>query len=212
MGFAVKQPNGRKTFKTVDNYFKDTMDNAVMHVLNGTFDYNSIIRKVTDEMTRSGVRSINYDSGTSTRIDVAARRAILTGVNQVTSKINSDNMQKLDTQFVETSWHSTARPTHQVWQGRGFYWDRANPNAEKIEAGVLYKSFIRETGYGEVDGLCGANCRHTFYPFILGISVRTYTDEQLEELNRQENEKKSTMARNTTSMKPPNINADLKHQ
>ncbi|MBD9056293.1 MAG: hypothetical protein EGR36_09980 [Eubacterium ventriosum] len=97
MGFAVKQPNGRKTFKTVDNYFKDTMDNAVMHVLNGTFDYNSIIRKVTDEMTRSGVRSINYDSGTSTRIDVAARRAILTGVNQVTSKINSDNMQKLDT-------------------------------------------------------------------------------------------------------------------
>jgi hypothetical protein len=190
MGFAVKQPNGRKTFKTVDDYFKDTMDNAVMHVLNGTFDYNSIIRKVTDEMTRSGVRSINYDSGLSTRIDVAARRAILTGVNQVTSKINSDNMQKLDTEFVETSWHSTARPTHQVWQGRVFYWDRANPNAEKIEAGVLYKSFIRETGYGEVDGLCGANCRHTFYPFIPGISVRTYTDEQLEELNRQENEKK----------------------
>lgn len=98
---------------------------------------------------------------------------ILTGVNQVTSKINSDNMQKLDTEFVETSWHSTARPTHQVWQGRVFYWDRANPNAEKIEAGVLYKSFIRETGYGEVDGLCGANCRHTFYPFIPGISVRT---------------------------------------
>lgn len=190
MGFAVKQPNGRKTFKTVDDYFKDTMDNAVMHVLNGTFDYNSIIRKVTDEMTRSGVRSINYDSGISTRIDVAARRAILTGVNQVTSKISSDNMQKLDTEFVETSWHSTARPTHQVWQGRVFYWDRANPNAEKIEAGVRYKSFIRETGYGEVDGLCGANCRHTFYPFIPGISVRTYTDEQLEELNRQENEKK----------------------
>lgn len=190
MGFAVKQPNGRKTFKTVDDYFKDTMDNAFMHVLNGTFDYNSIIRKVTDEMTRSGVRSINYDSGISTRIDVAARRAILTGVNQVTSKINSDNVQKLDTEFVETSWHSTARPTHQVWQGRVFYWDRANPNAEKIEAGVLYKSFIRETGYGEVDGLCGANCRHTFYPFIPGISVRTYTDEQLEELNRQENEKK----------------------
>ena len=212
MGFAVKQPNGRKTFKTVDNYFKDTMDNAVMHVLNGTFDYNSIIRKVTDEMTRSGVRSINYDSGISTRIDVAARRAILTGVNQVTSKISSDNMQKLDTEFVETSWHSTARPTHQVWQGRVFYWDRANPNAEKMEAGVLYKSFIRETGYGEVDGLCGANCRHTFYPFIPGISVRTYTDEQLEELNRQENEKKSTMARNTTSMKPPNINVELKHQ
>lgn len=190
MGFSVQQPNGKKMFKTVDNYFKDTMDNAVMHVLNGTFDYNSIIRKVIDEMTKSGVRSINYDSGISTRIDVAARRAILAGVNQVTSKISADNMQKLDTEFVETSWHSTARPTHQVWQGRVFYWNKANPNTEKEQDGVLYKSFIKETGYGEVDGLCGAECQHTFYPFILGISVRTYTDEQLEELNRQENEKK----------------------
>ena len=190
IGFSVKQPNGRKKFKTVDNYFKDTMDNAVMHVLNGTFDYNSIIKRTTDEMSKSGVRSINYDSGISTRIDVAARRAILTGVNQVTGKISANNMQKLNTEFVETSWHSTARPTHQVWQGRVFYWDRTNPNAEKEEDGVLYKSFIRETGYGEVDGLCGANCRHTFYPFIPGISVRTYTDEQLEELNKQENEKK----------------------
>ncbi len=190
MGFSVMQLNGKKQFQTVDDYFKKTMDNAVMHVLNGTFDYNTIIRKVTDEMTKSGIRSINYDSGVSTRIEVAARRAVLTGVNQVTAKVSEDNMQKLGTEFVETSWHSTARPTHQVWQGRVFYWDKANPNAEKEEDGVLYKSFIKETGYGEVDGLCGANCRHTFYPFIPGISVRTYTDEQLEELNRQENEKK----------------------
>lgn len=190
MGFSIQQPNGKKQFQTVDDYFKKTMDNAVMHTLNGTFDYNSIIRKVTDEMTKSGVRSINYDSGISTRIDVAARRAVLTGLNQVTSKISEDNAKKLDTKFVEVSWHSTARPTHQVWQGRVFYWDKDNPNAEKQKDGVLYKSFIKETGYGEVDGLCGANCRHTFYPFIPGISVRTYTDEQLEELNRQENEKK----------------------
>lgn len=190
MGFSVMQQNGKKQFQTVDDYFKKTMDNAVMHVLNGTYDYNTIIRKVTDEMTKSGVRSINYDSGVSTRIEVAARRAVLTGVNQVTAKVSEDNMQKLGTEFVETSWHSTARPTHQVWQGRVFYWDKANPNAEKEEEGVRYKSFIKETGYGEVDGLCGANCRHTFYPFIPGISVRTYTDEQLEELNRQENKKK----------------------
>ena len=51
MGFSVMQPNGKKQFQTVDDYFKKTMDNAVMHVLNGTYDYNTIIRKVTDEMT-----------------------------------------------------------------------------------------------------------------------------------------------------------------
>lgn len=190
MGFSVKQPNGKKQLQSLDDYFKKTIDNAVMNVLNGTFDYNTVIRKVTDEMTRSGVRSINYESGVSTRIDVAARRALLTGVNQVTAKISEDNMEKLDTQFVEVSWHGAARPSHQVWQGRVFYWDKENPNAEKTVDGVLYKAFIKETGYGEVDGLCGANCYHGFDSFIPGISVRNYTDEELDKLNAEENEKK----------------------
>ncbi|MCI8955615.1 MAG: minor capsid protein [Eubacterium sp.] len=190
MGFSVKQPNGKKQFQSINNYFKNTMDNAVMHLLNGTFDYNTIIRKVTDEMTKSGVRSIDYESGVSNRINVAARRALLTGISQVTAKVSEQNMEKLDTEFVEVSWHGTARPSHQVWQGKVYYWDKTNPNAEKVVDGVLYKAFIKETGYGEVDGLCGANCRHTFFPFIPGISVRTYTDEQLEELNAKESEKK----------------------
>lgn len=190
MGFSVTQPNGKKQFQSIDNYFKNIMDNAVMHLLNGTFDYNTIIRKVTDEMTKSGVRSIDYESGVSNRINVAARRALLTGISQVTAKVSEQNMEKLDTEFVEVSWHGTARPSHQVWQGKVYYWDRTNPKAEKVVDGVLYKAFIKETGYGEVDGLCGANCRHTFYPFIPGISVRTYTDEQLEELNAKETEKK----------------------
>lgn len=190
MGFSVTQPNGKKKFQSIDDYFKKTMDNAVMNVLNGTFDYNTIIRKVTDEMTKSGVRSIDYESGVSNRINVAARRAVMTGVSQVTAKISEGNMQNLDTEFVEVSWHGTARPSHQVWQGKVYYWDKKNPFAEKNVDGVLYKSFIRETGYGEVDGLCGANCRHIFYPFIPGISVRTYTDKQLGELNAKESEKK----------------------
>lgn len=190
MGFSVMQSNGKKQFQSIDDYFKNTMDNAVMHLLNGTFDYNTIIRKVTDEMTKSGVRSIDYESGVSNRINVAARRALMTGVSQVTAKISEDNMQNLDTEFVEVSWHGTARPSHQVWQGKVYYWDKKNPFAEKTVNGVLYKSFIKETGYSEVDGLCGANCRHTFYAFIPGISVRAYTDEQLEELNAKESEKK----------------------
>lgn len=190
MGFSVKQPSGKRKFQSIDDYFKKTMDNAVMHALNGTFDYNTIIRKVVDEMTRSGIRSIDYKSGKSTRVEVAARRALMTGVSQVTAKINENNMKQLDTRFVEVSWHSTARPTHQVWQGRAFYWDEKDQNAEKTVDGVLYKAFVRETGYGEVDGLCGANCYHIFSLFIPGISVRTYTDEELDRLNAKENEKK----------------------
>jgi len=190
MGFTVKNVAGTSEFVSTNEYIQKVLDEAAMHVLNGTYDYNSMIKRVVDEMTKSGVRTIEYSSGYSTRIDVAARRAIVTGLNQVTSRISEDNMEKLDTQFVETSWHSTARPSHQIWQGRVFYWNKSNVNEEITIDGIHYKAFIKETGYGTVEGLCGANCYHTFYPFIPGVSVRNYTDEELDQMNAAENEVK----------------------
>ena len=190
MGFAVKNASGKTEYQPMKGYLQKVLDEAIMHTLNGSYDYNSIVKKVVNDMTNSGVRSINYESGVSNRIDVAARRAVVSGLNQVTAKISEDNMEQLDTKYVEVSWHSTARPTHQVWQGRAFYWDKENPETESIVNGVLYKSFIKETGYGTVEGLCGANCYHIFYSFIPGISVRNYTDEELDKMNADENKKR----------------------
>ena len=42
---------------------------------------------------------------------------------------------------------------------------------------------------GSVTGLCGVNCYHSYNPFVRGISVRTYTDEELAEMNAKELEK-----------------------
>lgn len=122
-------------------------------------------------MTNSGLRTVDYETGWSNRVDVAARRAVMTGLTQVTAKINESNAEKLETDMFEVSWHSGARPSHQVWQGR---W---------------YKSSELESvcGLGSVTGLCGANCYHSYYPVVPGISVPTYTEEELTEMNRQEN-------------------------
>ena len=43
-----------------------------------------------------------------------------------------------------------------------------------------YADFADTCGYGSVTGIGGANCRHSFWPFIDGIMERTYTDEELE--------------------------------
>ncbi len=43
-------------------------------------------------------------------------------------------------------------------------------------------------GLGTVTGLCGANCYHPYFPFVPGVSVRTYTDDWLDEQNRKESE------------------------
>lgn len=122
-------------------------------------------------MTNSGLRTVDYESGWSNRVDVAARRAVMTGLSQVTAKINESNAEKLETDMFEVTWHSGARPSHQVWQGRWY-------KRSELES---------VCGLGSVTGLCGANCYHSYYPVVPGISVPTYTEEELTEMNRQEN-------------------------
>lgn len=87
-------------------------------------------------------------------------------------------MEEMGCEFVEVTAHEGARPTHAVWQGRVYHRGGA-----VVQDGERYEDFEAATGYGTGPGLCGWNCRHNFYPFYPGISVRNYTDERLAELD-----------------------------
>jgi hypothetical protein len=171
LGFAVKNPDGSLSFKPIAQYYQDTLDNAINGIANGVFDYNTALKKAVKEMTNSGLRTVDYASGWSNRVDVAVRRAVMTGMSQLTGKVNEINAEKLGTDTYEVTWHSGARPSHQVWQGKWY----------------TMEELISVCGLGTVTGLNGANCYHDYYPVIPGISVPTYTAEELEELNRKEN-------------------------
>ena len=170
LGFVIDM-GGKRVFTPLAEYLQRTLDTAVFEVTSGAFDYNTTLKKVVTEMTKSGLRTVDYETGRSNRIEVAARRALMTGVTQVTNKINDRNADELGTDFFEVSWHATARPEHQVWQGR------------------VYSRKELETvcGLGTVTGLLGANCYHSYYPFIPGVSKRQWTDEQLDAMNAKEN-------------------------
>ena len=168
-GFSVMM-GGRRVFTPFAEYYQKYVDTAIQDVVTGATDYNSAVRKVVTQMTNSGLRVVDYASGHTNRADVAARRAVLTGVNQITAQISEHNAEKLGTDQFEVSWHPCARPDHQTWQGK-----------------VFSKEELRTVcGYGTVTGLCGANCRHSFDPFIPGISERLYPDDWLEEQNKRE--------------------------
>lgn len=171
MGFAVRNTNGLTQFLPIAQYYQDTLDNAMLGITSGAFDYNTVLKKTVAQLTNSGLRTIDYASGHSNRVEVATRRAVMTGFNQIVAKVNEENAEKLGTEYFEVSYHGGARPTHQVWQGR------------------VYSKKDLETvcGLGDVQGLCGANCYHSYSPFFPEIDERTYTDEQLDEMNRQEN-------------------------
>ncbi len=171
LGFAVKNADGTLSFKPIAEFYQDTLDNAINGIANGVFDYNTALKKAVSEMVQSGLRSVDYASGWSNRVDVATRRAVMTGVAQLTGKVNEMSAKELGTDTFEVTWHSGARPSHQVWQGKWYTMDE----------------LVSQCGLGTVTGLNGANCYHDYYPVIPGISQPTYTEAELEEMNRKEN-------------------------
>lgn len=168
MGFALNYGN-RLVFTPFSEYYQKYLDRACMDIVTGAFDYNSVLRRVVKEMTNSGIRTVDYASGHSNRIDVAARRAVMTGVNQLSAKIHEQTAEDLETDKYEVTWHTGARPSH-WWGGRVY----------------TKQQLVDICHLGEVTGLCGANCRHSYHAFIPGISVRMYTDEQLDQMNAEE--------------------------
>lgn len=171
MGFAIRDPaTGKIRSAPLMEYYRSTLDNAVMDIHSGAFDYNTVLRRTINQMTASGIRYIEYDSGHRDRVNVAVRRAVLTGFRQVQGKINEQVAADLNTDQYEVSYHVGARPTHQPWQGK-----------------VWSMQQLKEVcGLGEITGLKGINCYHDYRPFPPG-SVRTYTDKQLAKMIKEEN-------------------------
>lgn len=179
-GFNVPMGGGKKVFTPLSEYLERSLDKAMLGITTGARTYSQAIGEVIDEMTASGIRTVDYASGKSDRIEVAARRAVMTGVAQMTKQVSDKNAEELGTDHWEVDWHMGARNTgtgylnHQSWQGK------------------VYSSEEMRTvcGEGEMLGFAGINCYHIKFPFLPGISKRKYTDEWLEEQNRKENEKR----------------------
>lgn len=167
---VVEQINGQMTFLPLTEFYQRTIDAAILDITSGAFDYNSVLKRTVNTLARSGIRTIDYASGYSSRVAVAARRAVMTGITQMTGRITDYNAEKLGAKYYEVAWHANARPSHRVWQGK--VWSK--------------EQLVTVCGLGSVTGLCGVNCYHEYYPFFPGLSERNWTDEWLREQNAKE--------------------------
>ncbi|MBQ7976560.1 MAG: phage minor capsid protein [Clostridia bacterium] len=137
-------------------------------VASGIFTYQEAIREAIEQAAQYGTRVL-YPSGATASLDVAVRRAVLSGVGKTASTITEMKANEFEVDLMELSAHSGARPKHAIWQGRIV--------SRSGRAGYLS---LTDIGYGDVTGFCGANCSHDWFMFFEGASSRAYTDEELE--------------------------------
>jgi len=162
----------RTTANTASKQFEDALDAAYMRIMSGAFSQQDAIRRAVKALAAEGLQSIRYPSGYTDHMDVAIRRAALTGVNQTAGVLQETRADEMGCDLVQTTSHMGARPEHAVWQGRIF--SRSGKHRK-------YPNFVSATGYGTGPGLCGWNCAHSFYPFFEGLSADTYTRYDTEE-------------------------------
>ncbi|MFV0351421.1 MAG: phage minor capsid protein [Oscillospiraceae bacterium] len=176
---GLKKTNG--TFRnltltaaqTASQQFESVLDAGHMKLASGAFSYQEVIKQGIKELAQKGIASISYPSGHTDYLDVAFRRATLTGLNQTALQLQERRMQEVGAEFVETTAHAGARPSHAAWQGQVF----------QLVGNDKYPNFADATGYGTGAGLGGWNCRHGFYPFYPGISKPSNSPEYLDSLN-----------------------------
>lgn len=178
MGFLV---DAGRTMLPPAKAYQWALDSAALQVQSGAINYNQAIKTAVKELADSGLKVVDYESGHRDHVDVAVRRAVMTGVSQICAKYTEQSSEYLDTPYFEVSAHVGARDkpgpspwsSHKDWQGRVY----------SVRVGDIYPSIYDVCGLGAVDGLEGINCRHRRFPWVEGVSERTYTNEQLEHID-----------------------------
>lgn len=176
---GIKRTNGyfenlcRTTANHGSRQFANVLDRAYMQVISGAFTKEQAIQMAVKDLASQGIHAAQYKNGRTMSLEAAVRMNVVTGVNQTCAQLQLKRADEAGCDLVEVSAHAGARPDHELWQGK--IYSRSGNHAK-------YPDFVSGTGYGTVTGLCGANCRHNFYPFYEGISRRAYTEKELEQM------------------------------
>lgn len=159
----------------------DELDKAYLKIRSGAFSYDVATVQAIKTLADGGVK-VSYGGGRTETLEVAVRRAVMTGVNQTGIRLNADIADQLNAPLMETTAHAGARPSHEVWQGKRF----GRNGAVRID-GVLYEDFTTTTGYGTGPGLGGWNCRHSAHaawpwesPTYSKELLQSYQDKSIE--------------------------------
>lgn len=188
-GFRLLGDNGEPLLLDIDETYKEVIDRCVVAISQGKETYQQSMRNTLKQLSSSGVRKIEYESGYSRRLDSSVRMNILDSIRQVSNESQQLFGKEFDSNGIEISVHLNPAPDHYM-QGRQF----SNREYKKLQNGENAKDYQGKTWSldhnhdGNYRPISTLNCYHSIRSIILGVSKPQYTDKQLQEINER-NEK-----------------------
>lgn len=167
----TKIENGKVIYTDLARTYQNMIDEAVLNISQGKTDFNSNMYKTIKELGQSGIKTVDYASGYSRRLDSAVRQNIQSALRDMSNELQKQFGEEFDYDGIEVSHHANPAPDHEFIDGQQF----SKEEFEKIDSEL-------ERPVGEL------NCYHYIFPIILGVSKPNYTKEQLQE-DKEKNKK-----------------------
>lgn len=184
IGYTIKDLDGNITFKDISSVYKDTIDKAILNVSQGKTTYQQEMRKAIKQIGQSGLKTIDYESGKSMRLDSAIRMNTLGGLRKLNNQVQEQFGEEYDSDGVEITVHANPAPDHESIQGHQFN----NEEFEKMQNSLPFKD-IQGKQYEPIERhISEWNCYHRPFRIVLGVSKPLYTDKQLQEINKKNND------------------------
>ncbi len=156
--------------QTPIQFFTTFIEKNLDDVLEGRMPIEKAIENAITEMSKNGIRLVQYDSGVRKNVDVWVRQQMIyaqrESVRDLTLKIAKEN----GVTIFEFDAHANARPSHQRWQGKRFdITGKEYPTKKQL-------CNDEDEDYG---------CLHRFYPVWDKKDKYSYSKDQLKNINTQ---------------------------
>lgn len=189
-GFRLLDSNGEPLLLDIDKTYKEVIDRCVISVSQGKETYQQAMRSTMKQLSSSGVRKLEFESGYSRRLDTSVRMNILDSIRQVSNESQQLFGKEFRSDGVEISVHLNPAPDHELVQGRQFS-NKEFENFQNDKKAVDYTGMVFEPEFEGHDrrSISEYNCYHYIFSIVLGVSKPQYSDKQLKKIIDNANKK-----------------------
>lgn len=184
LGYSIKDLQGNIKFVGLKETYDRILDTAVLNVGTGVDTFDNAMNKIMKEVGGSGLKTVDYASGRSIRLDSAARMHLKGALRNLHNEIQKQVGEEFDFDGYEISVHSNPAVDHEKTQGRQF----SIEEYEKLNNGLEAKDYKGNTYTLDHDHKNGfrpistMNCYHYAFSIVLGVNKPEYSEEQLQKI------------------------------
>ena len=184
LGYSIKDLQGNIKFVGLKETYDRILDTAVLNVGTGVDTFDNAMSKIMKDIGGSGLKTVDYASGRSIRLDSAARMHLKGALRTLHNEVQKQVGEEFDFDGYEISVHSNPAVDHEKTQGRQF----SIEEYEKLNNGLEAKDFTGKTFTLDHDHKNGfrpistMNCYHYVFSIVLGVNKPEYSEEQLQKI------------------------------